>query len=165
MADRTYAHVTHMCACTCDDVHVCIMNVHVAAEAGRDRESPENDPSAGGRTGVSRGDLTVGVVHSKRQIDLRDRPCALYPRWRGPPRLPGGPEGTHSGATPAVNHSSAPRSLPQSPYPHSPSVRLPRTMPCYGTTRVRVLECPPLGRPSLIKLVRVKKTVTALSTK
>ena len=30
-------------------------------------------------------------------------------------------------------------------------------MPCYGTPRVRVLECPPLGRPSLIKLVLVNK--------
>ena len=29
-------------------------------------------------------------------------------------------------------------------------------LPCYGTPRVRVLECPPLGRPSLIKLVLVK---------
>ena len=42
------------------------------------------------------------------------------------------------------------------PYLYFPCVRLHRTMPCHGTSRVCVLECPPLGRPSLIKLVLVK---------
>ena len=44
---------------------------------------------------------------------------------------------------------------PPCPYPYLPYVRLHCTMPCYGTFRVCVLECPPLGRPSLIKLVLV----------
>ena len=55
-----------------------------------------------------------------------------------------------------VQHISAPLLPPPSPYLYFPCVRLHCTMPCYGTPRVRVLECPPLGRPSLIKLVLVK---------
>ena len=39
-----------------------------------------------------------------------------------------------------------------------------RTMPCHGTSRVCVLECPPLGRPSLIKPVLVKSYLTLGST-
>ena len=64
-------------------------------------------------------------------------------------------------ALPAIYHTSAPRLPPPSPYLYFPCVRLHRTMPCHGTPRVRVLECPPLGRPSLIKLVLVNKVARA----
>ena len=80
---------------------------------------------------------------------------AVYTQLRGLHRLPGTPNPFRTPST--IYHSSAPPLPPPSPYPYLPCVRLHCTMPCYGTPRVRVLECPPLGRPSLIKLVLVKR--------
>ena len=57
--------------------------------------------------------------------------------------------------TRSIKMICSPISTPR-PYLYFPCVRLHRTMPCHGTYRVCVLECPPLGRPSLIKLVLVK---------
>ena len=88
--------------------------------------------------------------------DRSPRPSLLHPlHWQGQPRLPGAPDPFRAPST--MYHSSAPLLPPPSPYLYFPCVRLHCTMPCYGTPRVCVLECPPLGRPSLIKLVLVKK--------
>ena len=113
------------------------------------RESPGTDFS--GRTGASSGDLTGWC--SKRRSIFATVPAALnLPAC--PPRLPGAPNPL--GRNLPCTTPSLPGYHPDTPTPTPPSVRLPRTMPCYGTPRVRVLECPPLGRPSLIKLVLVK---------
>ena len=88
------------------------------------------------------------------QIDPRDRPCCTRPAGVSAPPMPGAPN--PFGRNLPCTTPSLPSYHPDAPTPTPPSVRLPRTMPCYGTSRVRVLECPPLGRPSLIKLVLVK---------
>jgi hypothetical protein len=78
------------------------------------------------------------------QIDPRDRPCHTSPAGVSSPPLPGAPDpfGRNSPCT----TPSLPRYHPDAPTPTPPSVRLPRTMLCYGTSRVRVLECPPFGQ-------------------
>ena len=85
----------------------------------------------------------------KTSIDPRDRPCRIHPASEVCPACPGAPDPFRTPST--IYHSSAPLLPPPSLYPYLPCVRLHCTMPCYGTPRVRVLECPPLGRPSLIK--------------
>ena len=71
------------------------------------------------------------------------------------PSLPCPPSCVAVLARPTLRHTSdatsylfilTPRSSP--PITTHPSVRLHRTMSLYGTSRVCVLECPPLGRPS-----------------
>ena len=105
-------------------------------------------PSAAVAASLSR----EGAVNADRS----PRPSLLHPlHWQGQPRLPGAPDPFRAPST--MYHSSAPLLPPPSPYLYFPCVRLHCTMPCYGTPRVCVLECPPLGRPSLIKLVLVKK--------
>jgi hypothetical protein len=125
--------------------------------------------SRGGQTGASRQRLILADVPEsaaatshrvvqQTQIDLRDRPCCTHPAGVVRPAclVPR----THSGATCREPLLRSPITTP-TPLPPLPPVSdcpVP-TMPCYGTTRVirvRVLECPPLGRPSLIKLVLVK---------
>ena len=123
----------------------------VAATATDGRESPRTDFS--GRTGASGGDLTGWC--SKRRSIFAPVPAALnLPAC--PPRLPGAPNPL--GRNLPCTTPSLPGYHPDTPTPTPPSVRLPRTMPCCGTPRVRVLECPPLGRPSPIKSVLVKMT-------
>ena len=105
------------------------------------RESPRTDFS--GRTGASGGDLTGWC--SKRRSIFATVPAALnLPAC--PPRLPGAPNPL--GRNLPCTTPSLPGYHPDTPTPTPPSVRLPRTMPCCGTPRVCVLECPPLGRPS-----------------
>ena len=117
---------------------------------------PESDPS--GRIGVSRGDLTDGMVR-QTQIDPRDRPCRIHPAGEVRPACP--VPRTHFG-----HH--LPYTAPPLPYyhPRAPTSTSPVsdcTVPCHVMVhpRVCVLECPPLGRPSLIKLVLVKKSLLA----
>ena len=108
-------------------------------------------PSAAVAASLSR----EGAVNADRS----PRPSLLHPlHWQGQPRLPGAPDPFRAPST--MYHSSAPLLPPPSPYLYFPCVRLHCTMPCYGTPRVCVLECPPLGRPSLIKLVLVNKAVS-----
>jgi hypothetical protein len=84
------------------------------------RESPENDPS--GRTGVSRSDLTAGMVQ-QTQIDciLATVPAVSTPLARSAPPARC-PEPTR--ALPAIYHSSAPR-LPPPRAPTSTSPLFP----------------------------------------
>ena len=110
--------------------------------------------AAPGRTVGSSGGLTQSGGCSKRRSIPATVPAAPTPLARSAPptRCP-----DPARAPPAVYHLSAPLFPPPRPYLYFPCVRLHRTMPCHGTFRVRVLECPALGRPSLIKLVLVKK--------
>ena len=85
------------------------------------------------------------------QIDLHDRPCRVHPRC-GRLSLPGAP--SLLGRDQPYSPSPPPRLSP--PTSTHPSVRLHRTMSLCGTLRVCVPECPPLGRPSIIKWVLVK---------
>ena len=95
-------------------------------------------PSAAVAASLSR----EGAVNADRS----PRPSLLHPlHWQGQPRLPGAPDPFRAPST--MYHSSAPLLPPPSPYLYFPCVRLHCTMPCYGTPRVCVLECPPLGRP------------------
>ena len=109
-------------------------------------------PSAAVAASLSR----EGAVNADRS----PRPSLLHPlHWQGQPRLPGAPDPFRAPST--MYHSSAPLLPPPSPYLYFPCVRLHCTMPCYGTPRVCVLECPPLGRPSLITLVHVNSSTSA----
>ena len=105
-----------------------------------------------GRIGVSRGDLTDGMVR-QTQIDPRDRPCCIHPVGEVRPACP--VPRTHFGHHLPYTASPLPYYHPRgpSPYLYFPCVRLHRTMPCHGTSRVCVLECPPFGTRSLIKFV------------
>ena len=126
--------------------------------------------SRGGQTGASRQRLILAGVPASQQrrphtegdaanADRSSRPSLLYPP-AGVVRPACPVPRTHSGATCREPLLRSPITTP-TPLPPLPPVSdcpVP-TMPCYGTTRVirvRVLECPPLGRPSLIKLVLVK---------
>ena len=109
--------------------------------------------AAPGRTVGSSGGLTQSGGCSKRRSIPATVPAAPTPLARSAP--PARCPGPLSGTIYHVDHSSAPLLPPPSPYLYFPCVRLHCTMPCYGTPRVCVLECPPLGRPSLIKLVLV----------
>ena len=122
------------------------------------RESPRAGFS--GRTGAGGGNLAGG--RSKRRSILATVPAAPTLPACPPHRCP--VQRTHSafGRNLPCTTLSLPSYHPDAPTPTPPSVRLPRTMPCYGTSRVRVLECPPLGRPSLIKLVLVKTSLPLL---
>ena len=115
-----------------------------------DGREPESDYR--GRIGAAAIPNAGGAVNADRS-SRPSLPCP--PSWRGLPRLPGAPNPLRTPST--VYHSPAPLIPPPCPYPYLPYVRLHCTMPCYGTSRVCVLECPPLGRPSLIKLVLVNK--------
>ena len=112
-----------------------------------DGREPESDYS--GRIGAAATPHAGGAVNADRS-SRPSLPCP--PSWRGLPRLPGAPNPLRTPST--VYHSSAPLIPPPCPYPYLPYVRLHCTMPCYGTSRVRVLECPPLGRPSQSRLVK-----------
>ena len=107
-----------------------------------------------GRTVGSNGGFIWmgGAAHADRSA----RPSLLHPPHPySQPRLPRHVLRTGSGTTCRIPFLCSPILTPR-PYLYFPCVRLHRTMPCHGTYRVCVLECPPLGRPSLIKLVLVK---------
>ena len=111
---------------------------------------PESDYS--GRIGAAAIPNAGGAVNADRSL----RPSLPYtPSYEVCPAcpVPRTRFGHHLYHIPLLRSpTTTPEPLPLPPL----CPRLHCTMPCYGTPRVRVLECPPLGRPSLIKLVLVK---------
>jgi hypothetical protein len=114
-----------------------------------DGREPESDYS--GRIGAAAIPNAGGAVNADRSL----RPSLPYtPSYEVCPAcpVPRTRFGHHLYHIPLLRSpTTTPEPLPLPPL----CPRLHCTMPCYGTPRVRVLECPPLGRPSLIKLVLV----------